>query len=231
VTDRTTRRLLWAGIAAPVLFVTGFLVLGATRPDYDAMRVFVSQLSLGDSGWLQIANFVVTGALLIAFAMGLARVTHSGPGSTWGPRLVAAVGLGFVIAGVFVTDPALGYPPGTPAGLTMNPSWHGAIHLVGALLVFGGLPAAAFVFARGFRRVGRMTAARWSLAGGVALLVFFIGANISANGGAAVDGVAGLLQRLAIVSGFSWLVALGPALDGAREREQERAQPIVRANA
>ena len=230
--DRITRRLLWAGTAGPVLFVAGFLVLGATRPDYDPMRVFVSQLSLGDTGWVQIANFILTGALIVAFAFGLAQLLASGSGSTWGPRLIGAVGLGFVIAGVFVTDPALGYPPGTAAGLPRAPSWHGAIHLVGAMLVFGGLPIATFVFARRFRRAGRTTAGRWSVAAGAGMLVVFVAANISANGGPSLNGVAGLLQRVSIVSGFAWLIALGPALAAVGKAEPRvTAPPIVRAGA
>ena len=230
--DRLTRRLLWAGIAGPVVFIGTFLILGATRPGYDPARVFVSQLSLGDSGWVQVVNFVVTGGLLIAFAVGLERLLRTGPGSTWGPRLVGAVGFGLIIAGVFVADPALGYPPGTPGGLTMNPSDHGAVHLLGALFVFGGLPIATFAFARRFRAAGRSWAALWSVAAGVGMLACFVAANISANGGPSMDGVAGLLQRLAVTAGFTWLVALGPSLTGMRTTEpRTAAPPIVRARA
>ncbi|HEY8870655.1 MAG TPA: DUF998 domain-containing protein, partial [Candidatus Limnocylindrales bacterium] len=54
-----TRGLLASGVIGPVLFFVMFLIEGAIRPDYDPMRVFVSQLSLGDQGWLQIATFVI----------------------------------------------------------------------------------------------------------------------------------------------------------------------------
>jgi hypothetical protein len=50
-------------------------------------------LSLGDLGWIQIANFVVTGALFVACAVGLRRVLHPGRAGTWGPRLVGASAL------------------------------------------------------------------------------------------------------------------------------------------
>ena len=120
--DRATRWLLTCGVIGPVLFVVAFLIEGAIRPDYDPARVFVSQLSLGDEGWLQVANFVVSGLLIAAFAVGLRRVLASGLASRWGPNLIGLVGLGLVISGIFVTDPALGYPPGTPQGLTPSPS-------------------------------------------------------------------------------------------------------------
>ncbi len=37
------------------------LIDGATRPGYEPWRNFVSQLSTGERGWLQIANFIVAG--------------------------------------------------------------------------------------------------------------------------------------------------------------------------
>jgi hypothetical protein len=47
--------------------------LGAVRPGYNAWHTYVSMLSLGESGWMQVTNFLLTGALLIAFAVGLYR--------------------------------------------------------------------------------------------------------------------------------------------------------------
>ncbi len=88
-TDRTTAWRLASGIIGPVLFVVAFLVVGSIRADYDPLRVFVSQLSLGDQGWLQIANFVISGFLIVAFAFGLREVFASGPASRWGPPLSA----------------------------------------------------------------------------------------------------------------------------------------------
>ena len=35
----------------------------------------MSLLSLGDLGWIQITNFVVSGLLLVAFGVGVARPT------------------------------------------------------------------------------------------------------------------------------------------------------------
>ena len=146
----TTRWLLTGGVIGPVLFVAVLLVEGWTRADYDPMTMFGSLLSLGDLGWQQIANFVVSGALVLGGAFGLGRVLTEGPGSRWGPRLIGLAGVGLVLAGVFVTDPAQGYPPGAPIGMPSSPSWHGALHLLVSTFVFFGLPAARpdFVHAR-----------------------------------------------------------------------------------
>lgn len=204
----STGLLLAAGVIGPPLFVLAFLVEGATRPGYDAFRTFVSQLSLGPDGWTQIANFVLTGVLFIAFAFGLRRRLTPGRGATWGPRLIGVVGLGLVIAGLFVTDPALGYPPGTPAGLTDAPSGHGSIHLLGAVLVFGGLPAAAAVFFRRFGTLeGRSGWRAYSLATAVGMLAFFVAANVAASS-ESLRPIAGLLQRASIVTGWAWIALL-----------------------
>ena len=204
----STRWLLAGGVIGPVLLVVVFLIEGAIRPDYDPKRVFVSQLSLGEGGWLQIANFIVSGLLLVAFAFGLRRVVSSGRASRWGPILVGLVGVGLVVSGVFVTDPALGYPPGTPPGLTQNPSWHGSLHLLGALLVFGGLPITSFVFARRFQAQADRRWARYSVATGIGMLAVFVAANLSASGVAGLGDIAGALQRVAILIGFGWIAAL-----------------------
>ena len=44
---------LWAGVVAPVLFTSSYLVDGATRAGYDPLRHQVSLLSLGDRGWVR----------------------------------------------------------------------------------------------------------------------------------------------------------------------------------
>ena len=65
----------WAGMIAPTLFVGTFTIEGSLRPGYDPgtihFREYVSALSIGPGGCIQIANFVVVGLLLLAFARGL----------------------------------------------------------------------------------------------------------------------------------------------------------------
>jgi hypothetical protein len=51
------------------------------------------------------------GLLMLGLSVGLRQALRSDRGSTWGPRLMASLGLGFVLAGVFPIDPGLGYPP------------------------------------------------------------------------------------------------------------------------
>jgi Protein of unknown function (DUF998) len=48
-----------AGRIGPLLFVATFTIAGWLRPGYRAREMFVSELSLGSRGWIQIANFIV----------------------------------------------------------------------------------------------------------------------------------------------------------------------------
>src|SRR5437764_9410500 len=147
-TGSLTRILLLCGAIAGPLFIFVLLVQDYTRPGFDPRLDLLSLLSLGDWGWVQIANFILAGLLNLLYAVGLWRRLHPGRGGTWGPVLIGAYGLGLVLVGIFRTDPANGFPPGVPAAT--QPSWHGAIHALGALFVFIMLSAALMVFIRLF---------------------------------------------------------------------------------
>ena len=130
------------------------LVQSFFRPGFDLRRHAISMLSLGDLGWIQVADFVASGVLFLALAVGVRRVLHPGPAGTWGPLLVGGFGTGLVIGGVFGTDPALGFPPGAPAGMPGTMSWHAMLHSLGFSLAFSSLTAACFVLARGLASRG-----------------------------------------------------------------------------
>jgi uncharacterized protein DUF998 len=76
--DGATRRLLICGVLAGPFFVAVAGVQVATRDGFDLARHLLSLLSLGDLGWIQIGNFVVSGLLSIAFAVGMRRALHPG---------------------------------------------------------------------------------------------------------------------------------------------------------
>jgi hypothetical membrane protein len=199
----TLRLLLACGAIGPLLFIVVFLIEGATRPDYSAWHNFVSLLSLGEQGWMQIANFLICGVLVLCFAIGLRRVLRQGKGSTWGPILLGIFGLSLIGAGLFVPDPLLGYPPGAPN----TPTFHGILHMVVSLIAFISLPAACFVLARRF--AGDPAWRSWtlySIATGILVVVFFIAADVVASPNP--NAPAGLVQRLSIIIGWGWIALL-----------------------
>jgi Protein of unknown function (DUF998) len=159
-----TRALLAGGVVAGPLFIVVGLGQILTRDGFDPQRHPVSLLSLGDLGWIQVANFVVAGLLFAASAVGMRRVLHPGRGGTWGPLLIGLYGLGLFMGGVFVADPALGFPPGTPDGIPDQLSWHGAVHSVAPVLASLSLGAACLVSARRFATLGQRGWAGYCLA-------------------------------------------------------------------
>ncbi len=194
------RLLLACGAVGPLLFIVVFLVEGATRPGYSAWHHFVSSLSLGEQEWMQIANFIICGVLVLCFAFGLRRVLYSGKGSTWGPILLGTLGLCLIGAGLFVTDPLLGYPPGALSTTTL----HRALHVLLSLIAFTSLIAACFVLARRF--AGDPAWRGWafySIATGILVAVFFIAADAVASPDP--NAPAGLFQRLSIITGWGWI--------------------------
>ncbi len=194
------RLLLAGGAIGPLLFIVVFLTLGATRPHYNVWQDAVSALSLGEGGWMQITNFIVCGALVLGFAIGLRRVLRTGRGSTWGPILLGFVGLGLIGAGIFVTDPGLGYPH---EANTITVTVHGTIHsLISLLFVFIPLPAACFVLA--LRDAADPASRGWawySVATGLLVIVFQVRTIVAT----ALNGPAGLTQRIFLMIGWSWI--------------------------
>lgn len=205
-----TRFLIACGVIGPLLFILVFLIEGATRPGYSAWHNYVSSLSLSDQGWMQIANFLVCGLLSLCFAVGLRQVLRTGRSSIWGPILLGIFSLALIVAGLFVTDPNLGYPPGTHSNGPQT--LHGIIHGVAGLITFSSLTIACFVMARRFAGDPNWKDwARYSTVTGVLVAVFFIATTaVSAldENGVLPGSPTGLLQRITIVVGWGWIALL-----------------------
>jgi hypothetical protein len=203
-------RYLIAGAIAGPLFSCAWLVQGLVRADYEPMRHAVSSLSVGERGWIQIATFIITGSLVVALAVGLRRVLQRPSGSTWGPVLVGLMGIGLIGSGIFVTDPLNGYPPGTPI-LPTERTLHGVLHDMFGVPFFLGLPVACLVFARFFVRQGQRGWAWYSRASGIAMFAVFFIARLGfrlLTTSPALAAYFGLLQRITITIGFTWLTLL-----------------------
>jgi hypothetical membrane protein len=187
-------------VAGPV-FIAVFLVTGAMRDDYSALRHPVSTLALGGAGWTQCTNFLLTGSLVLLGAVGLRRSLGEW---RWVAALVGLAGIGLIGAGLFDADPLNGYPPGTPVEPTER-SAAGRAHDAWSALVFFGLPTASFVMGRRFLGGGRRTWGAISIGAGTLIVGAFILAALGLRQVGELDRLAGLFQRLAIGAGFGWL--------------------------
>ncbi|OUC90114.1 DUF998 domain-containing protein [Streptosporangium minutum] len=180
-TSAATRSLLTCAAVAGPLWAVVALAQAATREGFDLTRHPLSLLSNGSLGWLQITDFLVAGVLTIAGAAGLRRALHGAPGGRWAPRLVRVNGIGMIAAGVFVMDPADGFPAGTPYGMP-ELTWHSYGHMAAGSIAFIALIAACYVLGHHFSRAGNRGHAIASRVAGTALLV---GNGWSMSGGTA----------------------------------------------
>ena len=88
---RRTRGLLYCGLAAGPVFVTAFLAEGATRKEYRPLRHPVSSLALGPRGWIQTANFAVTGTLVLVGAAGVGRTRDPALSTRFAPSRTGTI--------------------------------------------------------------------------------------------------------------------------------------------
>jgi hypothetical protein len=191
----------WAGMIGPALFVGIFTLEGWLRPDYDPLARYISALSLGPRGWIQIVNFVVLGVLLLVFTRGIAAEFPTGKAARGGPILLATLAVLFIVSGIFVMDP-MDTPP-------EQMSLHGTIHGIAGGIVFVSMPITIFVFLRRFRVDSNWQSFQprtlvLGIVEGVGLVSFTIVSKSPALLSTFVDWI-GLIQRTALVPFMLWL--------------------------
>lgn len=193
-----TRVLLACSVIAAPLFAVVSLAQAFTREGFDLMRHPLSMLSTGDLGWLQITNFLLSGALTVMGAIGLGRALRGTPGGTWAPRLILVNGVAMAAAGVFVMDPGDGFPAGTPLGQPTTMSTGALLHMASGSVAFAALIAACFVLGRHFSRAGRPGFAAASRLSG---LIFIVGDGWAMSGGYAGS----LTLCVGVLTGMAWI--------------------------
>jgi hypothetical protein len=195
------QRAAWAGMAGPTLFVAIFMLEGWLRPGYNPCAMYVSALSLGQRGWIQIANFVVFGVLLLVFARGVAAEFPNGKASRGGLILLPIIAICYLLSGPFLMDPM-----GTPEH---QMSIHGMLHGIFGAIVFLLMPISCFIYLRRFRVDPRWHALRWWTLGlgtisGAGVVLLTIATKLSDPQNVLHDWL-GLIQRIAIVPFMIWL--------------------------
>jgi hypothetical membrane protein len=134
----------YLALAGPALFILTAFIFGLVKPNYKPLRNTISELALGRYGFIQTANFVVSGLFIALLGVALAfQGTH-----TYGSVAVVIMGTVLFLSAIFPTDPI------ETNGFTTVGKIHNTVFLVGMLAIlsaqfvtgFGSMGSALGVF-------------------------------------------------------------------------------------
>lgn len=210
-------RLLACGMLVGPCYLALGLIQALVRDGFDLARHPLSLLANGPGGWVQTANFVVSGLMVLAAATGFRRAL--GPGSRGVCWSLGAFGASLIAAAVFPADPVDGFPPGTPEGMPASISTPGLVHFIAGTLGFVSLAVSCFFAASAMSRRNAKSLSRLSLACGlIVLLGFFAGPLL---GPAGIVGI-----WISVVTGWVWLAVLSFRLSGRVSTTNVRLDPL-----
>jgi len=187
------RRLFWVVISAIILYVLLDAIAQSLPPHYSPIKDVESDLAVGPYGYVMAINFLNRGVLSLVFLYALAGTVRSNSGS-WGHFSIGIYtfgvwAVGAIVLAFFPTD-----VPATPI------SWHGAIHLVAAILAFFGGAFGALIISL---RLGKNEAARKLRR--PALLIAIVSIILLFVAVATLTGpIGGLTERLFLGSVLLW---------------------------
>ena len=200
---RRARILFAVAVGGIVVYLILDALAQSLLPHYSPISQAESDLAVGPYGYIMTLNFINRGVLSLCFLFALALTANTfdtmGPRFRRGAYLFAVWSVGALLLAAFPTD-----VPAAPI------SWHGAIHVVVAVLAFlGGASGAAYISLgmAGNRPLARARRVALPLA---ALTVLLLPVEIL---GAAVvpglsSGYGGLTERLFLGSVLLWMGAV-----------------------
>lgn len=192
-----TRSLLGYGVVAGVFYLAVGLILALTRNGFELSRHALSLLMLGEHGWMQRANLLLTGLMTVAAAVGFARALRGSTSARRTGTLLGIYGVALMLSGVFPPDPMEGFPPGAATG---DASLAGILHLAFGGIGLLALAAAAVVVGGWFASQDLERWAVYSRVAAAGVVVGFLGGAALATHTAGVA-----LLWIAVVIGWAWL--------------------------
>lgn len=196
-----TRFLLRLGVVVGPFYLALGVLQGLLREGFDFSRHALSALANGPGGWVQTANFVLSGLMVIAAATGFRRILA--PGGRALCLCLGGFGASMLVAAGFPADPVDGFPVGTPLGFPTSISTTGLVHFAAGALGFTLLGVSGLVAAWVLSRRNQSSLARVSLASGLAVLLGFFGGFALAGNSAGILGI-----WFSVIVGWAWLAFL-----------------------
>jgi hypothetical membrane protein len=177
--------LATAGVAGPVVFALVALVHSLLRPEHSLVADPVSALAAGPSGWIQNANFLLFGALMIAYAIGLHLGVRQWRWGLVGVAFLVLSGIGLMWGGLF---------PATDATGAFDEDR--LLHVPGFVMTFLGGGIGLIAMSRRMARDSRWRdLATYALLSGVAMLLLIVaGGGLVRPPGAPLHAWFGLFQ-------------------------------------
>lgn len=201
---QSTRTTALLGMSAAVFFVTIFTIEGWLRPGYHPLSMFVSELSLGSRGWVQIVNFLVTGVLIFSFGHGIKKYFQTGVATKVGPLLLQIIGFSLMVSAFFPSD---------PSAMFNQHSFYGIIHGIFGAIVFLCMPIVCFIFFRRFRNdIEWKALAWWTLCAGIVMVVGIGFLKVSQFPESSLFLWKGLIQRVILITFMAWLFSFATKL-------------------
>ncbi len=219
-----TNRLLLAGVLVAPTFIGMSLLIAVASPGFSLLPHQLSLLLTGPLGWVQMTNFIVTGLLALACALGVRRALRPGRGAVWGSIAVGAYGIFLIVAAFFHPDPQLGFPAGAPGDVPVSQSAASNLHASAFSLLALAIVAGGFIMARRFAADNERGWMMYSIVNSILIIVLVGAGSVLMS-----SGYAGLpLFGVALCISF-WVSAI--SLHIARRRIVNVAGPPNSADA
>ena len=200
-------KLFWAVILGIVLYVILDVVAQLLPPHYSPISQAESDLAVGKYGFIMAINFLNRGVLSLLFIYAFLRtLDYYGVARTQfrtGTYLLGTWAVGAFLLAIFPTD-----VPATPV------SWHGAIHLVVAIIAFIGGAFGALAISQKLPKNGKLQGSKrivlpfsiiilvlWAVEFGLPFLLPHLNSRID-----------GLTERLFLGSVLLWIGAVSAYL-------------------
>jgi hypothetical membrane protein len=184
------QNLLNIATAGPALFIVTAFIFGLVKPKYSALHNTISELALGRYGYVQTANFTLSGLLIVLLGLRLAAMGHY----RYGAVTVVIMGLVLMLSAVFRTDPV------AANGSTTTGKIHNGLFFIGMLSIVSGQ------FVTGLSNLGTGLGAFSLACGALALLSTVVTVTRQAY--------MGVFQRILVVIIMAWIAGFGMSVLG-----------------
>lgn len=205
----TIRQYSAVGVVGVGLFGLALIALHILDPDLSVVDEQVSLYALGDYGWLSRTGNVAMGIGLTAIALGLRATLKEGKRVTTSWVLILAAGFGFIVSGVFNTNPAN----------TVESTTAGALHDLGGYISMLSLMVATWFLRGVFKRDEHYSdmdrSQTW-------FAILMSGALVAVM---AFESILGLTQRILVAVVVSWLITLGYSIRSVSQHPEATRDP------